>query len=242
VRSNENANTTTQAQRRKLISAIPTPVSKPRSGAVVTAPPSAPRATLSRLFVGGCGVGFLRAAFWAGRAALSPLCHGAFGPWLRAVPRGWWSDCHGAPGVFAAGVRAVSRPPPERTCQRCAANVGGARLYQGTRGTFPPAMSWAAPDANEDRVAGDSRGEHVASAKSRCLVSASNTKPSSVAGIGTPATGRRGLTLVSRSKAAHSPSSVSPRGPPEPVREATRTKADELGSVRLATGALGCGI
>jgi len=77
LRSNEKANGTPRAQRRKPISAIPTPVSKPRSGAVVTAPPFASRATSQWLFVGGCGVGFLREAFWAGRAALSPLCHGA---------------------------------------------------------------------------------------------------------------------------------------------------------------------
>ena len=47
----------------------------------------------------------------------------------------------GAPGVFGAGGRAVSRPPPVRTLQGRAANVGGARLRHGTSGTFPPAMT-----------------------------------------------------------------------------------------------------
>jgi len=54
------------------------------------------------------------------------------------------------------------RPPPERTSQRRAANVGGARRRQETSGTFPPARSWAAPNAIEDRIAGDGRGEQKA--------------------------------------------------------------------------------
>jgi len=87
VAKQRECTSTPQAQRRKPISAIRTPVSKPRSGAVVTAPTFAPRATSRWLFVGGCGVGFLRAAFWAGRAALSPPCHGAIGPWLRTAGR-----------------------------------------------------------------------------------------------------------------------------------------------------------
>src|SRR5258708_25144774 len=72
---------------------------------------------------------------------------------LRLVPSltaGW---CHvgggasvdGAPGVFAAGVRAVLWPPPERASQGPSETVGGARLRLGTSGTFPPATSWAAP-------------------------------------------------------------------------------------------------
>jgi len=71
----------------------------------------------------------------------------------RLVPSPTAGRCHlgggaivdGAPGVFAAGGRAVSRPPPEMTFQPPAANVGGARRRQGTSGTFPPATSWASP-------------------------------------------------------------------------------------------------
>ena len=72
---------------------------------------------------------------------------------LRLVPSPTAGRCYvssggnvdGAPGVFAAGGRAVSRPPPERICQRRAANVGGARRRLGMSRTFPPATSWAAP-------------------------------------------------------------------------------------------------
>jgi len=46
----------------------------------------------------------------------------------------------GAPGVFAAGVRTASRSPPETISHGRTAIVGGARLHQGTSGTFTPAM------------------------------------------------------------------------------------------------------
>ena len=54
---------------------------------------------------------------------------------LRLFPALTAGRCHvgggaivdGAPGVFAAGGRVVSRPPPERISQGRAAAVGGAR-------------------------------------------------------------------------------------------------------------------
>ena len=61
------------------------------------------------------------------------------------MPCGRWSDCRWSTRSFCRGRSRGFTAAAEEDFPRARGNVGGARLRQGTSGTFPPATSWVAP-------------------------------------------------------------------------------------------------
>jgi len=123
-----------ERSRENLFSAIPTPVSKPRSGGPLAAPHSAPRATSPPVKVGGCGViagGKVPDVPWRSRAP----------PTFAARP---WR-------VLTGGGRETARPPAPKTPGAPSTNAPsptGHRQRRGNegvwRGNDPPRRAQSA--------------------------------------------------------------------------------------------------
>jgi len=120
----------TIAARRKPISDIPTPVSKPRSGAVSNLTPYLRRFVSTKLKIGGFGVGFIRIASNAGRRRCRLQPHRA-----SNVAAGRFGANAIVSGAATGGLKWV----PTRGLRRVALNQGRRGASDATMG---PAVYW----------------------------------------------------------------------------------------------------